>query len=74
MNMAEKTLESILKELSEEDRRKLEDFANYLREKHGRKASQSKSEEFNFDRLEGLALKAPLNPNPQFNSEDDLWE
>ena len=22
----------------------------------------------------GLALKAPLNPNPRFKTDDDLWE
>jgi len=26
-----------------------------------------------FRSLIGIALKAPLNPNPKFRTEDDLW-
>jgi hypothetical protein len=29
--------------------------------------------EFDFNLLLGAGLKAPLNPNPRFKSEDDLW-
>lgn len=27
-----------------------------------------------FSALRGLALKAPLNPNPRYSSDDDLWK
>lgn len=29
---------------------------------------------YDWDRLVGIGLKAPLNPNPRFTNEDDLWE
>lgn len=29
---------------------------------------------YDFGRLLGIGLKAPLNPNPRFKSEDDLWK
>lgn len=29
--------------------------------------------EFDFHSLLGIGLKAPLNPNPRFKTEDDLW-
>lgn len=27
-----------------------------------------------FSSLRGLALKAPVNPDPRFSSDDDLWK
>ena len=41
-----------------------------VREAAGRVAGRA---EFDFRPWLGLALKAPLNPNPRFKSEDDLW-
>lgn len=29
--------------------------------------------DFDFNSLLGIGLKAPLNPNPRFKTEDDLW-
>lgn len=29
---------------------------------------------YDFSKLLGAALKAPLEPNPRFTNEDDLWE
>lgn len=29
--------------------------------------------DFDFHSLLGIGLKAPLNPNPRFKTEDDLW-
>ena len=51
------------------------DFEEYLRLKQaaGQKL-QNQKKRFDFHSLHGLALKAPLNPNPRFKTEDDLWE
>lgn len=40
------------------------------------KLTQKKEEKkrTDFSSLLGAALKAPLNPNPRFKTEDDLWE
>lgn len=29
---------------------------------------------YDFSRLLGCGLKGPLNPNPKFKSDDELWE
>lgn len=72
MNMAKKKLEEVIRGLSEEDRHKIEDYAHYLSERHKSETSGTKG--FDIDRVIGMALKEPLNPNPQFKNEDDLWE
>ena len=74
MSMATKSLEEILQELPKEARHELEDFANYLWERRGSASGPLKEKDFDFDSLLGMALKAPLNPNPRFKSDDDLWE
>lgn len=68
---ATKRLEEIIQE-TPELREEIEDFANFV---WARRASNGKQfKEFDFDRLVGMGLQVPLNPNPQFKSEDDLWE
>ncbi|MBI5300149.1 MAG: DUF2281 domain-containing protein [Deltaproteobacteria bacterium] len=67
-----KSLGRIIQELPEELRNEVEDFAYYLWERRVSNGKQLK--EFDFDRLIGMGLLAPLNPNPQFKNEDKLWE
>ena len=66
-----KSLGEIIQELPEELRDEVEDFAYYLLKK--RASDGKRLKEFDFDRLVGMGLQAPLNPNPRFKSEDDLW-
>jgi Arc/MetJ-type ribon-helix-helix transcriptional regulator len=40
---------------------------------HEAAKEQSKTQHPPLRDLLGAALKAPLNPNPRFKSEDDLW-
>lgn len=72
MGMATKPLEEILRGLPADARYELEDFANYLWERRG--PASERFQEEDFDDLLGMALQAPLNPNPRFKSDDDLWE
>lgn len=37
------------------------------------KIQEQKSEPYDFSKLLGIGLKAPLNPNPRFKNDDDLW-
>ncbi len=38
------------------------------------KSARKRKEPFDFEKWRGLALKGPLNPNPKFLSDDDLWK
>ena len=40
---------------------------------HEAAARTQATTDFDFHSWIGLALKAPLNPKPRFQSEDDLW-
>lgn len=51
------------------------DFEEYRRLKQAaNQALPTQKPKFDFHTLHGLALKAPLNPNPLFETEDDLWK
>jgi hypothetical protein len=38
-----------------------------------REAAAAGAQPYDFRRLLGIGLRAPLNPKPEFSSEDDLW-
>lgn len=63
-------LDQLIKQLPPEDKNEVADFARFLLEKRTKK----KPKRFDFHRLSGMAIKAPLNPSPLFKTEDDLYE
>lgn len=32
------------------------------------------NKKFDFSKWQGLATQTPINPNPRFSSDDELWE
>ena len=51
-------------------KRKSDAIRTALRELASRAGAKT---DCNFQELLGIGLKAPLNPNPRFKTEDDLW-
>ncbi len=68
----DRNLNQIIKQLSPEAKDEVADFARFLLEKRPQRTSKKKR--IDFESLRGIALKAPLNPNPRFKTEDDIYE
>lgn len=71
--MTQRSLEEVIK-MVPELRPQLEKYANDLLAQTTPQDLREPKEKFDYSHLLGLGLKAPLNPNPRFKNDDDLWE